>query len=486
MSNRATEARDPLSPATPAGGGIRLQRKCACGQHTVAGGQCSDCAKKNGSLQRSSLNAETASQVPPIVYDVLNSPGQPLDAATRSFMEPRFRHDFSGVRVHTDQRAAESARAVNATAYTVGPTVVFGEGQFAPHTSAGRRLLAHELTHVVQQSQSSTNAAFAVGPANDPYEQAAEHAADFVMSDRPSSGPSAHTAGPSIQRVSFGIDGELSPARKATVLKAAAIAERLVMGGGGIYTFKQKWEAFWKSAAGKITPQPTLEQYQQALKGRVVHDMDTSKQKDIVDFLKDEKELPLERQTGAVTKVNSTDTFMREFTVDQGVDSVVSLLLHESLHGAGLPMGPFESFEPLFHGFESSVGFPMMMGGGEIVKIEQKRKGDTDLDVTVTYSLHKIDEAGIPSKIEIQIVSSESGDVVTDEQPDGSRKPARDVVPSKAGQRTWVWHARNPGVGSFNVRLRDMTSESLIASRDFVPNPRCVIGVSTKHCEGEE
>ena len=439
-----------------------------------------------GLLQRSAAKESTNEvPLPPIVNDVLNSPGRPLDAETRAYFEPRLGHDFSQVRVHTDDRAAESADAVNAHAYTVGPQLVFGAGQFAPHTSAGRHLLAHELTHVVQQSPSSSSNPLTVGPADDAYEHAADHAADFVMGNRASSGPIAHAPGGSIQRVSFGNDGELSATRKATVMKAAAIAERLATGGGGIYTFKQKWEAFWKSAAGKITPEPTLEQYQQALKGRVVHDMDTSTNKEIVDFLKGEKDMPLERQTGAVTKISSTDTYMREFTVDQGVDAVVSLLLHESLHGAGLPMGPLESFEPLFHGFESSVGFPMMMGGGEIVKIEQKRKGDTDLDVTITYSLHKIDEAGIPSKIEIQIVSPESGEITTDEQPDGSRKPARDVVPSKAGQRTWVWHARNPGAATVNVRLRDMTSESLIASRDFQPNPRCVIGVSTKHCEDE-
>jgi hypothetical protein len=82
---------------------------------------------------------------------VLRSPGQPLDAATRVFMEPRFGHNFSRVRVHTDARAAESARAVGAAAYTVGYDIVFGEGQFEPGTRNGRQLLAHELTHVVQQ-----------------------------------------------------------------------------------------------------------------------------------------------------------------------------------------------------------------------------------------------------------------------------------------------------------------------------------------------
>jgi hypothetical protein len=102
-------------------------------------------------------NAATESpDVPPIVHTVLNSGGgQPLDTTTRNFMEPRFGHDFSQVRVHTDEQAAESVRAVNALAYTVGRDVVFGEGQYAPGTSGGHRLLAHELTHVVQQSQSS-------------------------------------------------------------------------------------------------------------------------------------------------------------------------------------------------------------------------------------------------------------------------------------------------------------------------------------------
>lgn len=89
---------------------------------------------------------------PASVKEALASPGQPLDAATRAFMEPRFGHDFSRVRVHTDARAAESAGAVGAAAYTVGPHIVVGRGQPSPQTVAGRRLFAHELAHVVQQS----------------------------------------------------------------------------------------------------------------------------------------------------------------------------------------------------------------------------------------------------------------------------------------------------------------------------------------------
>jgi Domain of unknown function (DUF4157) len=89
---------------------------------------------------------------PPIVHDALRSPGRPLDDDTRAFMEPRFGYDFSGVHINTGTKAADSARAVNARAFTVGRDVVFDEGQHAPGTTAGQKLLAHELSHVVQQA----------------------------------------------------------------------------------------------------------------------------------------------------------------------------------------------------------------------------------------------------------------------------------------------------------------------------------------------
>jgi len=85
------------------------------------------------------------------VDEALDSPGQPLDATTRAEMEPRLGHDFANVRVHADSRASDSARAVNATAYTVGRDLVFQVGHYRPETEVGKRLLAHELTHVVQQ-----------------------------------------------------------------------------------------------------------------------------------------------------------------------------------------------------------------------------------------------------------------------------------------------------------------------------------------------
>lgn len=90
--------------------------------------------------------------VPPLVAQVVSSSGHPLDSATRSFMEPRFGHDFSRVRVHTDARASQSAQRINASAYTVGSDIAFASGQYTPSSTRGRWLLAHELTHVIQQS----------------------------------------------------------------------------------------------------------------------------------------------------------------------------------------------------------------------------------------------------------------------------------------------------------------------------------------------
>jgi len=110
---------------------------------------------RSGVLQRKPEEANcsepTGRLAPPIVHEVLRSAGQPLDPATRAYMESRFGHDFSNVRVHSDSQAMASARAVNALAYTVGKDVVFGDGHYRPSSAEGRHLIAHELTHFDQQ-----------------------------------------------------------------------------------------------------------------------------------------------------------------------------------------------------------------------------------------------------------------------------------------------------------------------------------------------
>ena len=98
------------------------------------------------------LGSGVLTEVPSIVHEALTARGQPLDSETRGFMESRFSHDFTRVRIHDDARAAEAANAINAEAFTLGHHIAFGTCHYAPHTVAGRTLLAHELTHVVQRS----------------------------------------------------------------------------------------------------------------------------------------------------------------------------------------------------------------------------------------------------------------------------------------------------------------------------------------------
>lgn len=131
-----------------------LQRACVCGGGCSPKGQAEQPHREHSLLQTKPVPASVAERIvsPPVVQEVLRSSGRPLAPTTRAFFAPRFGHDFSQVRVHTDEQAAKSAQAVNALAYTVGHHVVFGAGQYAPGTSDGQRLLAHELAHVVQQS----------------------------------------------------------------------------------------------------------------------------------------------------------------------------------------------------------------------------------------------------------------------------------------------------------------------------------------------
>jgi hypothetical protein len=172
----------------------RLQRACACGSQTTAGGECGECGKKNRVglqtkrkvsepgdvyeqeadrvadqvMARPAHHAASCAQtyiqrfsgqsnvqadaVPASVGHALASPGRPLEPSLRNDMERRFGHDFSRVRVHTGAAAEQSAQDVNAHAFTVGHDIVFDAGRFAPGMHDGQRLLAHELTHVVQQT----------------------------------------------------------------------------------------------------------------------------------------------------------------------------------------------------------------------------------------------------------------------------------------------------------------------------------------------
>jgi Domain of unknown function (DUF4157) len=174
-TNAPTEA----AKAQPQG----AAQRCACGGVAGPTGECGACQRRRqaqeGTLQRQASGPERGGDLPPIVHDVLSMPGQPLDAATQAFMEPRFGQDFSGVRVHTGVAAAASASAVQAHAYTVGNHVVFGADEYRPHATEGQRLLAHELTHVVHQGGGGRTP---LRGANTSHEQEAERVSQNFLS----------------------------------------------------------------------------------------------------------------------------------------------------------------------------------------------------------------------------------------------------------------------------------------------------------------
>lgn len=140
-----------------------------------------------GSVQRMLLTREARSDrhsdssAPPIVSEVLSTPGEPLDPVAREEMQSSFGHDFGNVRVHADDRAAESATAVDALAYTVGQNVVFGRGQYAPQTHEGRTILAHELTHTIQQGDAAPTSDLTVTDPDSEVEHEADAAAEAAV-----------------------------------------------------------------------------------------------------------------------------------------------------------------------------------------------------------------------------------------------------------------------------------------------------------------
>jgi hypothetical protein len=161
-------------------------------------------------LQRLAGNSSVGSMLSeeeqsPVRAVVRSDGGEPLDSKTQSYMESRLGQDFSDVRVHTGGNADESARSINARAYTVGNDVVFGGGNYQPETPAGQRMIAHELTHVVQQRSGPVDGTEAPGgikvsDPSDRFEQAAEHSADRMMGD-PSAPVPAEAASPSAASV---------------------------------------------------------------------------------------------------------------------------------------------------------------------------------------------------------------------------------------------------------------------------------------------
>ncbi len=209
-----------------------LQRSCSCG------GTCASCKgsleERVQLLQRHTPNGAGGQVSSKIVPS--DSPGHPLDDSTRTLMESRLGSDLSWVRVHTDSRAAESAKALQADAYATGADIYFGQGKYEPEFQHGKHLLAHELAHTQQQSRGATPIAashtggLTVGDAHDPLEDEAERVADAVVSGRHNAAPVLPDSGSTVRRFPTSLDeleDDLESAGQAVINTAEDAADEI-------------------------------------------------------------------------------------------------------------------------------------------------------------------------------------------------------------------------------------------------------------------
>lgn len=244
---------------------LPLQRKCSCGASAGMSGECAECQEEH--LQRRAVGGVAeAREIPQIVSEVLQSPGEPLDAGTRGYFEQTLGHDFSDVRVHTDAHAARSAQSVHAQAYTVGKDVVFGPSQYSPGSQSGRRLLAHELTHVAQQRQASGELESGVGATDTPEERQAEAAERLVE------------GGPAFEGGSHSADDKRSAGIPYSPAAPAALQRKPVDAASGAKSKGEPCPPDWLSKAGDAFTRvrhwldyevlPSLEWYLRFVPGR--------------------------------------------------------------------------------------------------------------------------------------------------------------------------------------------------------------------------
>lgn len=198
MTSMAQGSREAITGGATNSSPLVLRRKCACGSRHEKASSCKVCGQSGGrTLRRRSTPtgpvAVGGEPVPSVVHEVLGRSGRPLETTLRRDLESRFRHDFSGVRIHADAAAGRAAEAVGAEAFAVGRDLVFARGRFEPQHRRGRSLLTHELAHVVQaRGASSGSGPIRLGDPASPAEFAADQLARAAESGAPASaGPPA-------------------------------------------------------------------------------------------------------------------------------------------------------------------------------------------------------------------------------------------------------------------------------------------------------
>jgi hypothetical protein len=407
-------------------------------------------------FSRIPVHAADGASLPRIVHEAVASAGRPLDETARSEMEWRFSLDFDRVRIHDDALAGQAARAAGARAYTAGEDIVFGPG-YSPGSSAGSRLLAHELGHVVQQRMGMVpSGAVQRDEIEVTLVEVSQSESDLLFSDSgirlPGSPP----------RVTFGTDGPIPTGDQKAVQQAFDLAYATAASPTFAARFGEFKQRVGKAASTNMPGLADLSQqkYLQALARMTIHLADTTKNPLVRTWVREEGQSGEKLPIAGFTPIGGNNVYLRGFAIREGRDALASLILHESVHVAGLPSKPINEIlesilEGSIHGFEASVGLPLSQLVEKAASISAVKPRGAGLEFTASVTKAE----NLPSdKISVEILDGNRRRVFARELPKGrfSEPFAWDGL--AAGKPT------ESGIHSIRV----VAGNVLIAARDYV------------------
>jgi hypothetical protein len=434
--------------------------------------------------------------------------GSRLSIGERAFFEPRFGHDFGNVRVHTDARSERSAADLGAHAFTLGSDIFFGAGRYAPATAAGRQLLAHELSHVVQQARLSS-----------PRIQA--FTAD-LQDDRVVLIPERGDTDADLNRV-------LCPAindRKIGTREKIDITDCFPKGtipamGLGPYNCSQ---FVGTALAGKAPAAPADPKFaEELLTTRLWSELLGKGYRvgSIASLERGGKVVPATGLSWKQTRPRAGDVVFMSGGIGlaRGVEPSptadnfnvtwdhVGFFIVRSRSGqdyhlakdgdeksiavyhTGAILEEWETAGAYVKGTETLLAYltiPQLddptRQRARIIDITQKRRADLDVDVTISFELHGVAGKPLPKDLEIEVLEEGGGIVLEGSEPK-TEKLVRSSIASREGKGIWVWRAQHPGWRSYRVQIWSASEAAVLGSKVFETNPKCVLGVSTMHCE---
>jgi hypothetical protein len=408
-------------------------------------------------FSRIPVHAADGATVPRILHEVVASAGRPLDQTARTDMEWRFGLDFDRVRIHDDALAGQAARAAGARAYTAGEDIVFGPG-YSPGSSAGSRLLAHELGHVVQQRIGMVQwGAVQRDEIEVTLVEVSQAESDLLFSDLgirlPGSPP----------RVTFGADGPIPTGDQKAVQQAFDLAYSTAASPTFAVRFGEFKQRMGKAGGSANMPglaDLSQQKYLEALARMTIHLADSTKNPLVQKWVREESESGEKLPIAGFTPIGGNSVYLRGFAIRESRDALASLILHESVHVAGLPNKPINEFletilEVSIHGFEASVGLPLS-------QIVEKAASISDV---------KPRGAGVEFTASVTKAEDLPSDTISVEILDGNRhRVFVRELPKGRFSKPFVWNGLAAGKptesGIHSIRV--VAGNVLIAARDYV------------------